>query len=65
MPKYLLRLRKISFFLIDLSSTILVGRNKASSKAEATWHPIPPLKFLSDASSLRGSPFSMGAGSQA
>ena len=65
MPKYLLRWRKTLFFLIDLSSTISVGRNKASSKAEATWHSIPPLKFLSDASSLRGSPFSTGARSQA
>ena len=65
MPKYLLRLRKISFLLIDRSSAISVRSNKAFSKAEATWHPIPPLKFLSDASSLKGSPFSMGAGSQA
>ena len=65
MPKYLLRLRKISFFLIDRSSAISVGSYKASSKAKATWHPIPPLKFLSDASSLRGSPCSMEAGSQA
>ena len=65
MPKYLLRLRKISFFLIDRSSAISVGSYKASSKAEATWHPMPPLKFLIDASSLRGSPCSMEAGSQA
>ena len=65
MPKYLLRLRKTSFFLIDRSSAISVGSNKASPKPEATWHPIPPLKFLSDASSLKGSPCSMGAGSQA
>ena len=65
MPKYLLRLRKISFFLIDCSSAISVGSYKASSKAKATWHPIPPLKFLSDASSLMGSPCSMEAGSQA
>ena len=65
MPKYLLRLRKTSFLLIDRSSSISVGSNKASSKAEATWHPILPLKFLRDASSLKGSPLSMGAGSQA
>ena len=65
MPKYLLRLRKTSFFLIDSSSTISVGNSKASSKIEATWHPILPLKFLSDASSFKGSPLSMGVGSQA
>ena len=64
MPKYLSRLRKISFFLIDRSSAISVESNKASSKVKATWHPIHPLKFLSYASSLRGSPCSMGAGSQ-
>ena len=65
MPKYLLRLRKTSFFLIDHNLAISVGSNKDSSKAEAIWHPIPPLKFLSDASSLKGSPLSMEAGSQA
>ena len=64
MPKYLLRLRKTSFFLIFRSSAISVGSNRAPSKAEATWHPIPPLKFLSDASFLKGSPLSIGAGSQ-
>ena len=65
MPKYLLQLRKTSFFLIFSSSDISFGSNKASSTAEATWHPMPPLKSLSDASSLRGSPPSMGTGSQA
>ena len=65
MPKYLLALRKTSFFLKTHSSVISFGSNKVSSKAEATWHPIPPLKSLSDASSLKGSPQSMGAGSQA
>ena len=64
MPKYLLRLRKTSFFLIFRNLAISLGRNRAPSKVEATWHPIPPLKFLSDASSLKGSPSSMGAGSQ-
>ena len=64
MPKYLLRLRKNLFFLIFLSSSISFGSNRAPSKAEATWHPMPPLKSLSDASSLKGSPLSMGAGSQ-
>ena len=65
MPKYLLQLRKTSFFLIFRSSDISFGSNKASSTAEATWHPMPPLKSLSDASSLRGSLPSMGARSQA
>ena len=39
--------------------------NKASSTTEATWHPMPLLKSLSDASSPKGSPSCMGAGSQA
>ena len=65
MPKYLLRLRKTSFFLIFHSSAISLGSNKAFSKDEDTWHLIPPLKILIDASSLRGSPLSMGVGSQA
>ena len=65
MSKYLLRLRKTSFFLIFYNSVISFGSNKVSSKAEATWHSMPPLKSLSDASSLKGSPPSMGAGSQA
>ena len=46
MPKYHLRLRKISFFLIFRSSAISLGSNKAFFKDEATWHPIPPLKLL-------------------
>ena len=65
MPRYLLRLRKTSFFLIDRSSAISVGSNKASSKAEATWHPAPLWKSLMDALSLKGSPLIIGAGSQA
>ena len=65
MPKYLLQLRKTSFFLIFRNSVISFGSNKVSSKAEATWHPMPPLKSLSDASSLKGSSPSMGARSQA
>ena len=65
MPKYLLQLRKTSFFLIFRSSDISFGSNKASSTAEATWHPMPPLKSLSDALSLKGSPPCMGARSQA
>ena len=65
MPKYLLRLRKTSFLLIFCSSAISFGSNRAPSKAEATWHPILPLKSLSDASSLKGSPLSRGAEGQA
>ena len=65
MPKYLLQLRKTSFFLIFRSSDISFGSNKASSTVEETWHPMPLLKSLSNASSLRGSPPSMGAESQA
>ena len=65
MPKYLLQLRKTSFFLMLCSSIMSFGSSKASSTAEATWHPMPPLKSLSDASSLKGSPPCMGAESQA
>ena len=65
MPKYLLQLRKTSFFLILRSSEISFGSSKASFTAGATWHPMPPLKSLSDASSLRGSSLCIGAGSQA
>ena len=65
MPKYLLRLRKTLFLLMFLNSAMSLGSNKASSKDEATWHPIPLLKLLIDASSLKGSLLSMGAGSQA
>ena len=65
MPRYLLQLRKISFFLMFFSSDMSFGSSKASSMAEATWHPIPPLKSLSDASSLKGSSPCMGVGSQA
>ena len=65
MPKYLLRLRKTSFLLIFRNSAMSLGSNKASSKDEATWHPVPPLKLLIYASSLKGSPLSMRAGSQA
>ena len=59
MPKYLLRLRKTSFLLMFRNSAMSLGSNKASSKDEATWHPIPPLKLLIDASSLRGLPLSI------
>ena len=65
MPKYLLRLRKISCLLMDHSSAISLGSSKASSKVEATWHPSPPWKSLMNVLSLKGSPLSMGVGSQA
>ena len=65
MLKYLLTLRKTSFFLIFRSSAISLGSNRAPSTAEGTWHPIPLLKSLSDASSLKGSPSSMSVGGQA
>ena len=38
---------------------------KASQLHHVTSHPMPPLKSLIDASSIRGSPPSMGAGSHA
>ena len=65
MPKYLLRLKKTSCILIDRNLAISLGSSKASSKAEATWHPSPPWKSLMDALSLKGSPLSMEARSQA
>ena len=46
-------------------SAISFGSNKASSMAEATWHPMLPLKSLIDASSRRGSPLCIGAGNHA
>ena len=54
MSKYLLVLRKTSFFLKPRSTTMSLGSNRVCSKAEATWHPMPPLKSLIDASSIRG-----------
>ena len=65
MPKYLLNLRKTSCLLIDCSSAISLGSNRASSKVEAMRHPSPPWKSLMDALSLKGSPLSMRAGNQA
>ena len=64
MPRYLLVLRKTSFFLKPRSSTIYLGSNKVCSGAEATWHPMPLLKSLIDVSSIKGLPPSIGAGSQ-
>ena len=65
MPKYLLVLRKTLVFLKPCSSTMSLGSNRVCSRAEATWHTMPLLKSLIDASPIRGSPPSMGAGSQA
>ena len=65
MPKNLLVWRKTSLLLKPRSSTISLGSRRVCSRAEVTWHPMPPLKSLIDASSIRGSPPSMGAGSHA
>ena len=54
MHKYLLTLWKTSCFLIFLSSAMSFGSNRAPSKVEASWHPTPLLKSLSDSSSFRG-----------
>ena len=65
MLKNLLVWRKTSLFLKPHSSTISFGSRRVCSRAEATWPPMAPLKSLIDASSIKGSPPSMGAGSQA
>ena len=65
MPKYRLLSRMSSFFLIFFISAMSFGSNKASFMAEATWHPMLPLKSFIDASSRRGSPSCIGAGSHA
>ena len=65
MPKYPLLLRISSFFLTFFISTISLGSNKASSMAEAMWHPTPPLKSLIDASSRRGFLLCIGASNHA
>ena len=65
MPKNLLVWRKTSLLLKPCSSTISLGSRRVCSSAEATWQPIPPLKSLIDASSIRGLPPSIGAGSHA
>ena len=44
---------------------MFLGSKRVSSRTEATWQPMPPLKSLIDASSVRGSLPSMGAGSHA
>ena len=65
MPKNLLVWRKTSLFLKPRSSTISFGSRRVCSRAKAMWPPMPPLKSLIDASSIKGSPPSIGAGSQA
>ena len=65
MPKNRLVWRKTSLLLNPCNSTMSLGSRRVSSKIEAMWQPIPPLKSLMDASSIRGSPPSMGAGSHA
>ena len=65
MPKNLLVWRKTSLLQKPRSSTISLGSRRVYSSAKATWHPMLSLKSLIDASSIRGSPPSMGAGSHA
>ena len=65
MPKNLFVWRKTLLLLKPHSFTISLGSRRVFSRVEATWHPMPPLKSLIDASSIRGSPPSMGAGSHA
>ena len=61
MPINLLVWRKTSLLLNPRSFTISLRSRRVCSSAEATWQPMPPLKSLIDASSIRGSPPSMGA----
>ena len=65
MPKNLLVWRKTLLLIKPRSSTISLGSRRVCFRAEATWHSMPLLKSLIDASSIRGSPPSMGAGSHA
>ena len=65
MPKNRLVWRKTSLLLNPCNSTMSLGSRRVSSKIEAMWQPIPPLKSLIDAMSIRGSPPSMGARSHA
>ena len=65
MPRNLFVWRKTSLLLKPRNSTISLGSRRVCSNAEATWQPIPPLKSLIDASSIRGSPLNMGVGSHA
>ena len=65
MPKNRLVWRKTSLLLNPCNSTMSLGSRRVFSRTEATWQPMPPLKSLMDASSVRGSPLSMGAESHA
>ena len=65
MPRNLFVWRKTSFLLKPRNSTISLGSRRVCSSAEATWQPIPQLKSLIDALSIKGSPPSMGARSLA
>ena len=65
MPKNRLVWRKTSFLLSPHNSTISLGSRRVSSRTEATWQPMHPLKSLINASSVKGSPPRMGAGSHA
>ena len=57
--------RKTSLLLKPRNSTISLGSRRVSSSVEAMWQPMPTLKSLIDASSIRGSPPSIEVGSQA
>ena len=61
---HILALRKTLFFLESHNSTISLGSNKVCSRAKATWHLMPPSKSLIDASSIKDSPPSIGAGAK-
>ena len=65
MPKNRLVWRKTSLILNPHNSTMSLGSRRVSSKTEAMWQPMPPLKSLINALSVRGSPPSMGARSHA
>ena len=65
MPKNRLVWRKTSLLLNSRNSTMSLGSRRVSSRTKATWQSMPPLKSLIDASSIRGSPPSMGDGSHA
>ena len=65
MPRNRLVWRKTSFLLSPHNSTISLGSRRVSSRTEATWQPMHPLKSLINASSVKGSPPRMGAGSHA
>ena len=65
MPKNRLVWRKTSLLLNPRNFTMSLWSRRVSSKTEATWQPMPPLKSLIDASSIKGSPPSIEVGSHA